>query len=223
MRWIGGAVPVGLSAVVAVLLAAGLAGCADVDRGRVVAVVTPAASATAGAAPGGTGPAGPGSTGPGSTGSGPAGSGPAGGGASGGGPTGPGGAGPGGTGVPAPAPGGPVGAYLEMAADWQRARGTFFSAVSDSQPRTVAQQRALAASYLVVQRSFAVRLAATAWPAGAQRAVRALVAVNREQQANLAGMTRAGSAADFTGWLGRYGLRTAAENAAVDAVALALR
>jgi hypothetical protein len=208
MRWIGGAVPVVLAA-----LAAGLVGCGGGDDGpAVLTVVTPAASATAGAAPvpAGTGATGPGPTGTASTGTGPTGT----------------GGGPAGVPAPAPAtaaPGGPLAAYQGMAADWQRARGAFFSAVSDGRRRTVAQQRALAASYLAAQRAFAARLTATAWPAGAQRAVRALVAVNREQQANLAGMTRAGSPADFTAWLGRYGLRTPAENSAVDAVALALR
>ena len=52
--------------------------------------------------------------------------------------------------------------------------------------------------------------------------MRALLAVNREQQANLGGMAAAGSAGEFTTLLGRYGVLAGRENAAVTAVADAL-
>ncbi|HST64841.1 MAG TPA: hypothetical protein VLM05_06605 [Mycobacteriales bacterium] len=109
-----------------------------------------------------------------------------------------------------------------LATDWQRARGVFFTAISDGRQRPVAQQRTLAASYLKAQRAFATALTATDWPAGAQPAVRALLAVNREQQANIAAMATAGSSGAFAAALGRYGVLTGKENAAVTAVAKAL-
>ena len=128
------------------------------------------------------------------------------------------------TATPAPtaAPAGPRQAYQVMATDWQRARGVFFTAISDGRQRPVAQQRRLAATYLAAQKAFAADLTATGWPAGAQPAVRALLAVNREQQANLAGMAAAGSAGEFTTLLGRYGVLAGRENAAVTAVAATL-
>lgn len=126
--------------------------------------------------------------------------------------------------TPAPTaePAGPRQAYQVMATDWQRARGVFFTAISDGRQRPVAQQRRLAAAYLAAQKAFAADLTATGWPAGAQPAVRALLAVNREQQANLAGMAAAGSAGEFTTLLGRYGVLAGRENAAVTAVARTL-
>jgi hypothetical protein len=46
---------------------------------------------------------------------------------------------------------------------------------------------------------------------------------NSGQQADLAAMSRAGSAGEFTARLADYGVRTGAENAAVAAVATELR
>ena len=120
------------------------------------------------------------------------------------------------------APAGPRSAYQGMATEWQRARGIFFTAISDGRQRPVAQQRRLAATYLAAQEVFAADLTTTAWPAGARPAVRALLAVNREQQATIAGMAAAGSAGEFTTLLGRYGVLAGRENAAVTAVATAL-
>jgi hypothetical protein len=131
-----------------------------------------------------------------------------------------------GTSAPAPgataAPAGPRQAYQVMATTWQRARGVFFTAISDGRQRPVAQQRALAATYLRAQQAFAAGLSTTGWPEAARPAVRALLAVNREQQGNLAGMAAAGSAGEFTTLLGRYGVLAGRENAAVLAVAKTL-
>jgi hypothetical protein len=127
--------------------------------------------------------------------------------------------------IPTPttaAPAGPRQAYQGMATSWQRARGVFFTAISDGRQRPVAQQRALAATYLAAQKAFAAELTATSSPAGAQPAVRALLAVNRQQQATIAGMAAAGSAGEFTTLLGRYGVLAGRESAAVTAVAKAL-
>lgn len=120
------------------------------------------------------------------------------------------------------APAGPSDAYQGLAIDWQRARGVFFTAISDGRQRPVAQQRRLAATYLQAQKAFATGLGGTEWPAGARGAVRGLVAVNQEQQANIAGMATAGTSGAFTAFLGRYGVLAGRENAAVTAVAKAL-
>lgn len=182
-----------------VLAVAGLllAGCSGSgDEPTVLPVVTPAASATAGA---------PSSSASAAAAT-PAGS-PA-------------------TGLPAPgetSAAGPASAYQVLATQWQRARGTFFTAVSQNKLRTVAEQRALASAYLTAQKRFAAGLAATDWPAGARPAVRSLLGVNSTQQANIAGMARARTSGEFTGFLGRYGVSAGPENAAVDAVAKALR
>lgn len=120
------------------------------------------------------------------------------------------------------APPGPATAYQGLAIDWQRARGVFFTAISDGRQRPVAQQRRLAATYLQAQKAFATGLGRTQWPAGARPAVRALLAVNQEQQANVAGMATAGTSGGFTAFLGRYGVLAGRENAAVAAVAKVL-
>lgn len=120
------------------------------------------------------------------------------------------------------APAGPAAAYQGLALDWQRARGAFFTAISDGRQRPVAQQRSLAATYLRAQKAFATGLGGTAWPAGARGSVQALLAVNREQQANITGMATAGTSGGFTAFLGRYGVLAGRENAAVTAVAKSL-
>jgi hypothetical protein len=125
-------------------------------------------------------------------------------------------------GPPPTAAAGPLAAYQALAADWQLARSRFFTAVSDGRARTPAEQRALAAAYLAGQRRLAAGLRGTEWPPAAAPAVRALLAVNAHQQAHVAAMARAPSAAAFTGRLADYGVGAARENAAVAAVARAL-
>lgn len=120
------------------------------------------------------------------------------------------------------APAGPRQAYQVLATDWQRARGVFFTAISENQRRPVAQQRALAGTYLRAQQAFATGLARTDWPAGARPAVRSLLAVNKRQEASIAAMASAPGSGAFTTALGRYGTLTGPENAAVTAVATAL-
>lgn len=120
------------------------------------------------------------------------------------------------------APAGPQQAYQVLATDWQRARGVFFTAISENQRRPVAQQRALAGTYLRAQQAFATGLAGTDWPPGARPAVRSLLAVNKRQEASIAAMASAPSSGAFTTALGRYGTLTGPENAAVTAVATAL-
>ncbi|HEY6744760.1 MAG TPA: hypothetical protein VI357_03485 [Mycobacteriales bacterium] len=188
------------TAVLIPLAALLLAGCGGGDdEPAVLSVTTPAPSATAGtpaapATPTGSAPAPAPTTAPGAT-------------------TGPG---------PTAAPVGPAAAYQVLAIDWQRARGVFFTAISENQRRPVAQQRALAATYLRAQRAFADGLTRTGWPAGARPAVRALLAVNKRQEANIAAMASAPSSGAFTTALGRYGTLAGPENAAVTAVAKAL-
>jgi hypothetical protein len=122
----------------------------------------------------------------------------------------------------APPPAGPAAAYQVLAIEWQRARGIFFTAISENRLRPVAQQRNLAATYLRAQRAFAAGLTGTDWPAAARPAVRALIAVNQRQQAAIGAMAAAPSSGAFTTALGRYGTLTGPENAAVTAVAKAL-
>jgi hypothetical protein len=177
-----------------VLLAAVLvAGCSGGDGGpAVLAVTTPPASATAG--PAGTAP--PGSA-----------------------------AVPTGTVAPTGAvapPSSPLGAYQGLAAQWQRARSAFFTAISSGRPVPLAQQRTLAGTFLAAQRRFATRLRAAGWPAAARPAVQQLVARNRGQQAPLAAMAAAGSKGELTARLADYGVGAGTENAAVAAVATAL-
>jgi ABC-type glycerol-3-phosphate transport system substrate-binding protein len=119
-------------------------------------------------------------------------------------------------------PAGPRQAYQVLATDWQRARGVFITAISENVLRPVAQQRALAGTYLRAQQAFATGLAGTGWPAGARPAVRALLAVNKRQEASIAAMASAPTSGAFTTALGRYGTLTGPENAAVAAVATAL-
>lgn len=131
---------------------------------------------------------------------------------------------PTGTAAPTPEPtaSGPRAAYATLARRWQTARSRFFTAVTDGRPRTVAQQRALAAAYLSASRRFAAGLRSTAWPARARPAVRDLLAANAAQQVPLAAMARAASSGAFTGRLADYGVGAARENRAVAAVARAL-
>ena len=138
--------------------------------------------------------------------------------------------------VPAPTSAGPTGtaapplpadnliAYRELRADWQQARSRFFAAVSDGRPRTIAQQRVLAAGYLTGLRRFGtgVRTASAAWPAATRPAVRELLAANAAQQARVATMTRAPGPSAFTERLADYGVGAARENRAVDGVERAL-
>jgi hypothetical protein len=121
-----------------------------------------------------------------------------------------------------PTASGPQAAYATLAATWQVARSRFFTAVSDGRPRTVAQQRALAATYLSASRRFATGLRAGTWPARARPAVRDLLAANAAQQVPLRAMATAASSGAFTGHLADYGVGAARENRAVAAVAQAL-
>lgn len=178
-----------------------LAGCGGGDEPTVLGVTTPPASATASAGASATAPAGGPATATTGTAVPDAGA-------------------PAATGTARPA--GALQAYQALVADWQHARATFFAAVSDGQPRTAAQQRALAAAYLSGQRRFSAGLRGVDWPDGALRSVRALAAELRRQQDRVAAMTAAGTAGGFTARLADYGAGTAAENAAVAAVTASL-
>jgi hypothetical protein len=114
--------------------------------------------------------------------------------------------------------------YQELRAGWQEARLRFFTAVSDGRPRTIAQQRALAAAYLTGLRRFAagVRDASAGWPEATRPAVRELLAANAAQQVPVADMARAAGATAFADRLADYGVGVARENRAVDAVERAL-
>jgi hypothetical protein len=126
--------------------------------------------------------------------------------------------------TPAPTPADPLAAYLALVADWQRSRSAFFTAVSDGTPRTVAQQRALAAAHLAGLRRLAagVRAAESSWPAPARAAARDLLAANARQQDTVAAMARAASPGAFTARLADYGVGVAAEERAIRAVRQAL-
>jgi hypothetical protein len=124
---------------------------------------------------------------------------------------------PGGTGAA-----GPAAAYAALVRQWQAARSAFFAEVSGGRPLTVAQQRALAAEFLAAQRTFGTALRTYPWPVGARPPVSRLRAENAVQQRFLAGMAKAATKAEFAGGLASYGVGTAAENAAVAAVTVAL-
>jgi hypothetical protein len=196
--------------VAVLVLAAGLAaGCSGPDGPTDFAVTTPPASATAAApasqtpAPRTTAPVpSPAGTAPDATGTAP---------------------GATGTAPGATAAGGPLQAYLALSGRWATARGAFFTAVSDGSPRTVAQQRALAAAFLLEQRAFGAAVRAGRWPDAARPAVTAFLARNAAQEATVAAMARAGSRGEFTARLADYGTATAAETAAIRAVTTALR
>ena len=186
-----------------------LAGCsAAEDEPVVLTVVTPPASATA-APPGTPAPTtdapGTGAPDPGAPGASP----------------GPGTAGPA-TVAPVPPAGGPAGAYQGLVADWKGARAAFFGAVSDGRPRTVGEQRALAASFLAAQQVFAAGLRTTAWPEPARAPVAVLLQRNGGQQRTVAAMAGAGTSAAFTARLADYGVATGPEDKAVAAVSTAL-
>jgi hypothetical protein len=126
------------------------------------------------------------------------------------------------TGSPATVPNSPLAQFQSLVAGWQRARSTFFTAVSSGRPLTVAQQRALASTFLAAQRKFYAQLLAGGWPAVAQPAVSLLLGRNRGQQAGLVAMAAATSKGEFTARLGEYGVNTGPENQAVAAVVTAL-
>lgn len=183
-------------------LAAGLlAGCQDDPPPADLTVVTPPPSATVGApspAPTSPAPSSPAASSP-------AGSSPA-------------------ASTPAPAPDQALAAYRAMLADRQRSRSAFFAAVSDGTPRTVAQQRQLAATHLAELRRFAagVRAAAPGWPAPARAAARDLLATGDRQLATVTRMARATGAGAFTAALADYGVGVAAEERAIRTVLRAL-
>jgi hypothetical protein len=113
-------------------------------------------------------------------------------------------------------------AYETLSADWQRARSVFFAAVTDGRPRSLPQQRALAAAYLRGMRAFATGLRSRRWPPATAGPVAALLAANAAQQAPVAAMAAAGSVPAFTAALADYGVGAQRENAAVAAVQRAL-
>jgi hypothetical protein len=112
--------------------------------------------------------------------------------------------------------------YETLSADWQRTRSVFFAAVTDGKPRDLPAQRALAAAYLRGLRAFAAGMQARAWPPAANGHIAELLAANAAQQAHVAAMATAGSAAAFTAALAAYGIGAGPENSAVAAVQRAL-
>jgi hypothetical protein len=126
------------------------------------------------------------------------------------------------TGTATAAPAGPVAAYQGLVLAWQQARAEFVGRVGDGRRHPVAEQRALAATFLRAQQAFVTGLQAADWPDPARRPVLALIAQNRRQQQYVAAMARAGSSGEFTAQLAGYGSGTPAENRAVAAVTSAL-